>query len=244
VVIDKSDSPYRKLDLHVHTPKSACYSDMAVTADEIVDAALADGLEAIAITDHNTAAGIEELRYAATERGLCIFPGIELSTVGGHIVTLFSPDTPAEEIEEFLGYVGVEREGRGDAIVQAKGDTAEVLEKIVERGAIAIAAHVERWPSGFLESNQSRSVKRAIHNSEFLSALEITIPQNKGLWNTGKMRGYSKPYACVQGSDAHALEEIGRRPVYVRMPEITLDSLRAALQDYQSKVAFPGELCH
>ena len=236
--------PFKKLDLHVHTPESACYSDMTVTADEIVDAALADGLDAIAITDHNTAAGIEIIRQAALKKGLCIFPGIELSTAGGHIITLFSPDTPVEEIEGLLDFLGVEHEGRGDAIVQAKGDTIEIIKKVTERGALAIAAHVERWPSGFLESNQPRHVKRAIHNSEYLAALEITIPQNKGLWNTGKMRGYSKPHACVQGSDAHALEEIGRRPVYIHMADMTLDALRAALQDYPSEVAFPFELRH
>jgi len=244
VVIDKSGFPYKKLDLHVHTPKSACYSDMAVTADEIVEAALADGLDAIAITDHNTAAGIEEIRQAALKQRLCIFPGIELSTVGGHIIILFSPDTPVDEMEGLLDYLEVEPGGRGDAIVQARGDTVEVLKKIAERGALAIAAHVERWPSGFLESNLPRRVKREIHNSEYLAALEITIPQNKVLWNTGKMRGYTKPYACVQGSDAHAPEEIGRRPVYIRMPEMTLYALRTALEDYKSEIAFPGELCH
>ena len=235
--------PFRKVDLHVHTPKSACYSDTSVTPEEIVDAALADGLEAIAITDHNTVEGIEEVRQAATERGLCVFPGIELSTAGGHILALFPTDMPIEELRNFLDYIGVDREERGDAIVQARGNTEEVLEKVGERGGLAIAAHVERWPSGFLETNQPRRVKRAIHGSDHLSALEITVPQNKGLWNAGEVRGYPKQRACIQGSDAHALEDIGRRPVYIRMGDITLGALRMALRAYETEVAFPGELC-
>jgi hypothetical protein len=86
-------------------------------------------------------------------------------------------------------------------------------------------------------------VKRAIHGSDHLSALEITVPQNKGLWNAGDVRGYPKQRACIQGSDAHALEDIGRRPVYIRMRDITLDALRVALRAHETEVAFPGELC-
>ena len=235
--------PFRKVDLHIHTPKSACYSVMSVTPEEIVDAALAGGLEAIAVMDHNTVEGIEEVRQAAAERGLCVFPGIELSTAGGHILVLFPTDMPVEELRDFLDYVGVDREGRGDAIIQTQGNTEEVLEKVEERGGLAIAAHVERWPSGFLETNQPRPVKRAIHGSDHLSALEITVPQNKVLWNAGDVRGYPKQRACIQGSDAHALEDIGRRPVYIRMKEITLDALRVALRAHETEVAFPGELC-
>jgi len=216
---------------------------MSVTPEEIVDAALTDGLEAIAITDHNTVEAIEEVRQAAAERGLCVFPGIELSTTGGHILVLFRTDMPIKELHDFVDYVGVDLEGRGDTIVQARGNTEEVLEKVEERGGLAIAAHVERWPSGFLETNQSRRVKRAIHGSDHLSALEITVPRNKGLWNAGNVRGYPKQRACIQGSDAHALEDIGRRPVYIRMRETTLDALRVALSAHETEVAFPGELC-
>lgn len=235
--------PFRKVDLHIHTPKSACYSDMSVTPEEIVDAALSDGLEAIAITDHNTVEGIEGVSQAAAERGLHVFPGIELSTAGGHILALFPADMLIEDLRDFLDYVGVDREGQGDAVTQTRGEIENVLWKVEERGGLAIAAHVERWPSGFLETNQPRRVKRAIHGSDHLSALEITVPQNKGAWNNGEMRGYPKRRACVQGSDAHALEDIGRRPVYIRMGNITLDALRVALCAHGTEVAFPGELC-
>ena len=44
-----TDSSFRKVDLHVHTPRSMCYSDKSVTPQQIVDAAVAAGLEAIAV---------------------------------------------------------------------------------------------------------------------------------------------------------------------------------------------------
>ncbi len=215
---------------------------MSDTPEQITDAALAAGLDAIAITDHNSVEAIEGMRQAAYEKGLSIFPGIELSTVGGHILALFSLDTPIEELRNFLVRVGLDRHQWGDAINITDGDTEEVLREIVDWGGLAIASHVERWPSGFLETNQPRQVKMAIHASEYLSALEITIPQNKSQWNAGAMRGYPTKRACTQGSDAHNLEEIGRRPLYVRMESISLNALRKAIQDYETAIYFPEEL--
>jgi len=226
----------------VHTPKSACFSDMSVTPEQIVDAALAAGLEAIAITDHNSAEAIDEVRQASNGKGLIVFPGIELSTVGGHILALFPLDTSLVELRDFLGYVGLDRKQWGDSINVTSGDTEEALRKIDERGGLAIAAHVERWPSGFLETQQPRAVKMAIHASDYLSALEITIPRNKPRWNAGTVRGYPRKRACTQGSDAHALDEIGRRPVYIRMEPISIDTLREALKDYDTAIRFPEEL--
>ena len=226
----------------MHTPKSACFSDGSVTPEQIVDAALAAGLEAIAITDHNSAEATDEMRRAAAGRGLVIFPGIELSTVGGHIVALFPPNTTLAELRDFLNYSGLNRQQWGDSINVTSGDTEETLRKIEEWGGLAIAAHVERWPSGFLETQQPRAVKVAIHASDYLSALEITIPRNRPRWNAGTVRGYPRKRACTQGSDAHALGEIGRRPVYIRMESVSLDALREAIRDYETAIRFPGEL--
>ena len=240
--MNKDNGPvFRKLDLHVHTPESMCYGDKSVTPEQIIDAAVASGLNLIAITDHNTVAAIDGIRKAAEKSELCVLPGMELSTIGGHVIALFEKDTPIGELEDFLDYIGIAREGRGDAITMAHGSLVEVCEKIEERGGIAIAAHIERWPSGFLETNLTRKVKMGIHSSRYLSALELTVPQDRDLWNNGQVRGYPKKYACIQGSDAHALVDIGRRPVYVKMEKEGLAGLQAAFLDYENTIVFPDE---
>ena len=232
---------FRKVDLHVHTPKSACYSDKSVTPEQIVDTALANGLEVVAITDHNTVAAINSIRQLARQKNLYLFPGIELSAKGGHVIALFELDTPVEKLEDFLDYIGVAREGWGDAITMAHGGMEAVCEKIEERGGVAIAAHIERWPSGFLETNEPRQVKMRIHGNQHLSALELTVPQNRSLWNAGEVRDFPKKYACIQGSDAHALADIGRRPVYIQMEPVGLAALQSAFLDYETKIIFPSE---
>ena len=225
----------------MHTPRSMCYSDKSVTPQQIVDAAVAAGLEVIGITDHNTVEAIDDVREAAGKKGLFVFPGIELSAKGGHVIAVFELDTPVDRLEGFLDYLGVAREGWGDAATVAGGGIEDVFRAIDERGGIAIAAHIERWPSGFLETNESRQVKMGIHSSNYLSALEITVPQNKSLWNEGEVSGYPKKYACIQGSDAHALGEIGRRPVYIQMEQVGLAALRSAFLNHEARIVFPDE---
>lgn len=233
---------FRKVDLHVHTPESMCYSDDSVTPEQIVEAALATSLEVIGVTDHNTVAAIDDIRQVAGKSDLFVFPGVELTTKGGHILAIFELDAPVERLAAFLDCVGVSREGWGDAATMAGVGMGGAFRKIDEWGGMAIAAHIERWPSGFLETNEPRRAKMKIHSNECLSALEITIPQNKSSWNAGQMRGYPKKYACVQGSDAHALDDIGRRPVYIQMEEVGLGGLRLAFREYEARIVFPNEV--
>ena len=64
------------LELHCHT---TC-SDGTLTPEELVNAAIAAGVKALAITDHDTVAGWERAITAADKR-IEIIPGLELSTV-------------------------------------------------------------------------------------------------------------------------------------------------------------------
>jgi len=206
-----------------------------------VDSALAAELDVIAITDHNTVEAIDEIRRVAEKKGPLVFPGIELSARGGHVIAIFELNTPVGRLRNFLDCLGIAREGWGDAATMANDRIEKVFQKIEEWGGIAIAAHIERWPSGFLQTNEPRQVKMKIHSSEYLCALEITVPQNRNMWHAGQVRGYPKEHACIQGSDAHALDEIGRRPVYIQMEMVNLESLRSAFNDHQKKIIFPED---
>jgi len=65
-------------DLHIHTTAS----DGIMSAQQIIDCAVKQGLPGISITDHDTASGINIAVEYIKERNLCLefIPGIELNT--------------------------------------------------------------------------------------------------------------------------------------------------------------------
>ena len=69
------------VDLHTHTTAS----DGVLAPEQVVEAAAAAGLKAIAITDHDTVAGVPAAEVAGARLGIRIVTGVELSaTVGDH----------------------------------------------------------------------------------------------------------------------------------------------------------------
>ena len=71
------------VDLHSHSTAS----DGSLAPAAVIAAAHAAGLAAIALTDHDTVAGIPEAQAAARELAIRLVPGIELSAVEGAVET-------------------------------------------------------------------------------------------------------------------------------------------------------------
>src|SRR2546427_9848750 len=89
----KTGLQWRKLDLHVHTPASADFDKRQMSPDDFVSAAIRKGVDGIAITDHNTAEWIDQIKEAAKGK-LAVFPGVEITAAGGkegsiHIIAIF-----------------------------------------------------------------------------------------------------------------------------------------------------------
>ena len=90
-----ADRPFILADLHMHTDHS---HDCAVPVADLLDYAEAQGLGAIAITDHNVFAGAQEAVQLARRRDLVVIPGEEIKTQKGEVIGLFL----AEMIERGL----------------------------------------------------------------------------------------------------------------------------------------------
>ena len=65
-----------KIDLHTHTTAS----DGLDTPAELVHNASQQGISVLGLTDHDTVAGLDVAAAAATEAGVTLVPGVELST--------------------------------------------------------------------------------------------------------------------------------------------------------------------
>ena len=92
----------RICDLHTH---SNC-SDGSLTPTELVAAAKANGISALALTDHNTVKGLAELMSAGKAYGVTVVPGCEFSTDHDgtelHIVGLFLPEESWPAVEDYV----------------------------------------------------------------------------------------------------------------------------------------------
>ena len=108
----------RRIDLHVHTTAS----DGTMTPAEAVAHARSLGLSAIAITDHDTPAGIPEALEAGKTAGVEVVPGIEVSVDwqgrGIHILGYFI-DPAASSLRHLLNWVIAERRRRNETIAAA-----------------------------------------------------------------------------------------------------------------------------
>ena len=105
------------IDLHTHTTAS----DGTLAPKELVDRAAGLGLVAVAITDHDTLAGLPEARAAGEKHGLDVVAGVELSVADErgsiHLVGLFLPDTPGP-LAERLDWLRERRHDRNHRILE------------------------------------------------------------------------------------------------------------------------------
>ena len=92
----------RRCDLHCHSS----FSDGSLNPAELVALAEKQGLSALALTDHNTSAGLKEFMEAGRNSEVITVPGCEFSTEWKekevHVVGLFFQEKYWNEIEDFL----------------------------------------------------------------------------------------------------------------------------------------------
>lgn len=121
-----------RIDLHTHSDRS----DGTSSPRELVHEAVAAGLDVVALTDHDTAAGWDEAARAAPEVGITFIPGIEVSCRhDDHSVHLLAylPDPTYESLKQELVAV---LQGRSDRTPRIVAKLRE-LDYDVDEAAVA-----------------------------------------------------------------------------------------------------------
>ncbi|HEU0124483.1 MAG TPA: PHP domain-containing protein [Bryobacteraceae bacterium] len=105
------------VDLHSHTNAS----DGSDSPAQLVDNALAAGVQTLSITDHDTLAGYREALPYAVQKGLDLLCGIELSTKYEgktvHLLGYFPHQEPSEAFQTWLIDLGLKRRDRNVRLV-------------------------------------------------------------------------------------------------------------------------------
>lgn len=167
-----------KIDLHVHT----CYStDAFTTLKEVVFYAKRQGLDGVAITDHNTIEGALRAKKGKTDNFVLI-PGTEASTTKGHMLGLNITEAIPQGLEP--------------------SETAEIIR---EMGGIAVAAH----PSTFMKNSlRSHTLQKGMRLDAIEVVNSASFPFFLSTYlNRRIARGLGLPQ--TGGSDSHIPETIG-----------------------------------
>lgn len=124
-----------RYDLHVHTTAS----DGVLSPREMVALAADRGLAGLAVTDHDTVAGLDEALAVATMLDVQLIPGLELTcaTRDGHVLHLLAYffNRLDADLAALLGHLSRERRDRAAAMVDRIGqlggklDFEDVLEQ-------------------------------------------------------------------------------------------------------------------
>ena len=137
-----------KTDLHLHSPESVCFKDRdSVTAEEWIERCIQKGLECVALTDHNSGNNIDEYKRLAEERGLVLFPGVEVTCgdTGTHLLILFETTDSQEVVNDFLIKVGVCRASFGDSKPGTEMSVLDVIKEALKDGKVVIPAHIDEF---------------------------------------------------------------------------------------------------
>ncbi len=189
-------------DLHMHTSWS---HDCSIDVDELLDHAEAEGLGAIAVTDHNVFGGAREAVEKARGRRLTVIPGEEIKTDHqGEVIGLFLK----EEIPRGLSF------GETVAAIRAQGALVYVPHPFDRLHAIPDPATLHR--------HLAEIDVFEVYNARLLF---------EG-YNDEALR-FARKYNLTRaaGSDAHVLQGVGTGAVRMRRfsgPEEFLVSLRSA----------------
>lgn len=193
-------------------------------------------LDAVAVTDHNTSAGISELQRAAAsvEDAPTIFPAVELTASNGvHLLLLMDTACTQQHIDDLLSRVDVPVDSRGRDTSRSSLSVEQILEKCGE-DALVIGAHVN-GPDGLLQHGGQQRL--AVLGHPNLVGVEVDPEKDVDeSWLDGSKREVGRKISQIHASDGHALDVLGRRFTWVKMTRPNLEGLRLALLDGEASL--------
>ena len=221
-----------KYDLHIHSALSPCADDN-MTPSNIVGFAKLQGLDAVAIADHNAIANVKVAMDVGDAFDVVVVPAMELQTAEDiHILCLFEKFENLQSFYNCINFADIQNRAEifGEQLILDEDDNVlgeesrmllvasgvsveEVVSLAKQHNGIAVAAHVDREENGMV------AILGTV--TEDFSVVEISATATK------QIQCYTTGRKVITNSDAHTLEDIG---VACGQLEVTERSAKGILQ--------------
>ncbi len=234
-------------DLHIHSCLSPC-GDRDSTPANIAGMAALNGLNIVALTDHNTSKNCPAFFVHAKARGLIPVAGMELTTSEDvHVICLFRTLEDAMEFDSFVDGRRIKVKNRpeifGDQFIMDENDEKcgedgyllinatdlsidEAFDEVAKRNGACYPAHIDRQANGIV------STLGTFPESPAFSCYELNDDGNDGEYRE-RFPVLSRLRKVVS-SDAHYLWNISEAQFAIELDDEPYSSqlVRDRLIDY------------
>ena len=237
-----------KADLHIHTCLSPC-ADLEMSPQAIVKTSAENGLDIIAITDHNSAENTIAAIKASENMSLTVLAGMEItSSEEAHILAFFDNADNIMELQDIIykNLLPGENDEKlfGEQIVVNEKDEVlsfnkrlligatmltaqEIVDTVHSLGGISVASHIDK--DAFSIISQLGFITEDL---EF-DALEMS--PNMTRESAEKTFATYNSFAWISSSDAHYINDIGKRSTGFFMNEPTLEEMALAMKRIEGR---------
>ena len=200
--------------MHIHSALSPCADDN-MTPSNIVGFAKLQGLDAVAIADHNAIANVKVAMDVGDAFDVVVVPAMELQTAEDiHILCLFESLEDLQSFYNCIDFADIQNRAEifGEQLILDEDDNVlgqeqrmllvasgvsveEVVSLAKQHNGIAVAAHIDREENGMV------AILGTV--TEDFSVVEISATATK------QIQCYTTGRKVITNSDAHTLEDIG-----------------------------------
>lgn len=232
-----------KADLHIHTLLSPCGS-LEMSPRNIIDRALEEKLDIIAIADHNSTKQAPLIVEMAAEKGIFVLPGAEVNSAEEvHCLTFFETVDQLNKFQQFIDarmlpirnkpstfgeQVVVDRdemiveEVKYLLISALNATLTEIEQKVHELGGLVIPSHIDRPYNGVF--SQLGFIPADFNADAFELSRHAEIEQ----WRTNGKLPFNA--AIIRNSDAHHPHQIGELFTLFELEEASFAEIKMAFQ--------------
>ena len=245
-------------DLHIHSCLSPC-GDEDMTPGNIVGMSLLNGLNIVALTDHNSVKNCPAFFKLAKAQGIIPVAGVELTTSEDvHAVCLFRTLDAAMDFGELIESRRIKIQNNPDIfgrqLIMDENDEIcgeeenllinavnisldEAFSEVLGRGGVCFPAHIDRSANGIISMLGDFPPEPAFTAFELndISSLDDSLLRFPILSSRGLVH--------VASSDAHYLTDISEEGFAVELDDepYSSDRVRNCLIDYLLGIEKDGE---